>query len=185
MLADHRRPALAIVLSSACLVDDDESDRLRQIDAQLDAADVGLAEALAVPDPRLRDARLVAGELETSLAVWEAELWDGDTLLYAIVGLDGALLDIDALGDFEAAAADADVLERASITPYDAIAIAEESVDDSRAIRFLVDDEWLHVDVIAPSDIYGVWIDPSDGGVVKVALESPYAHQPYCTYVCW
>jgi hypothetical protein len=179
--------ALLGALPMACLVADDlseEHDFAFVVDDALDFADVSLAEALAVPDDRVRNARLVAGLLDPYRLVYEADLWNGHTLLHATIGLDGELLDIDAFGPSHGAALAAEQLENAGVTLYDAIAIAEDRIDDGRAFQVSLDDGWLHVDVLGTLGVYGVWLAPDDGDIVSLVLENDLGPPDHCPHVC-
>ncbi len=178
--------ALLAALAQACIVEDDESEFARRLDDAMDDSSVDLAGALAEPDRLLRNTRLVAGELDPWDRVYQADLWDGDSLVHALVSLDGDLLEVDDVGWNDAAEAAANLLSGSNVTLYDAIDIAEDLVDGGRAFEVVVQDPWLEVELLVDDDrIYRVWISPEDGDVVDVVVEGDYGHHHDCPHVCW
>jgi hypothetical protein len=175
---------LAAIVPS-CMVAHHDSEFALRLDDALDESEVSLAEALAVPDHALRDARLIAGELDPSLMIFEAELWDGDSLLRASIDLDGDLRDIADDGWDDRADIAAGVAAGADVSIYDAIEIAEDFVDDSRAFEVAIVDPFYQVELLADFDIYIVWISPQTGEVVDVDVEDDYGHHEHCRHVCW
>jgi hypothetical protein len=177
---------LLAVLGPACFIEDHDAEFVRRLDDALDASGVSLAEAIAVPDGRLRNTRVVAGELDPWDRTYEADLWDGDSLLHAAISLDGTLLSVDHYGWNARAEEAAGVLAASAVTPYDAIEIAEDLVEDGRTFEFVVDDPWLEVELLVDEDaIYRVWISPQDGEVVDVFVEDDFGHHHGCPHVCW
>lgn len=172
-------------LSSACILDHHGSDFARRMDDALDESEVGLADALAVADHALRNTRLVAGELDPYRMVYEADLWDGDSLVHAWVDLGGDLLEIDDYGWDDRADLAAGIVAGADVSPYEAIDIAEDLIDDGRAFELAVVDPWYEVEVLADFDIFVVWISPQTGEIVDVVVEHDHGHHQHCPHVCW
>lgn len=177
---------LAGTLTSACIIDyHHDSEYVHRLDDALDEAEVPLADALAVPDHALRNTRLVAGELDPYRMIYEADLWDGDSLLHASIDLDGELLEIADYGWNDRADVAAGFIAGADVTLYEAIGIAEDLVADGRAFEVVVADPWYEVEVLADFDIFVVWISPQTGDVVDVVVEDDHGHHQHCPHVCW
>jgi hypothetical protein len=173
-------------LAPACMYEHYDAEYARRLDDALDDSSVDLATALAEPDRLLRNTRLVAGELDPWDRVYQADLWDGDSLVHALVSLDGEMLAVNDGGWNDVAESAANLLAGADVTLYDAIEIAEDLVDGGRSFEVVVQDPWLEVELLVDDDrIYRVWISPDDGDVVDVVLEDDFGHHHDCPHVCW
>lgn len=175
-------PLVLAVLASGCILHD-ERDYAARIEALLDESDVSLAAALRVPDRSFGDAWLLAGELDAYAGVFEADFWDGASLMRAEVDLGGRLVDVDDFGWDPRADAAVDVIAAADISLYQAIEIAEDAVSDARAFDVAVRGDRFEVDVVAHLRIYHVSISPDDGDVVDIDVERDHGHHGLCP--CW
>lgn len=167
-MKSHIRTRIAFSLALAGCNVWEHTEYARLLDDALDAADVDLATALATPDHELRGTVLVGGALDPWTRTFEADLWNTRDLVVVELDLRGELVEIDVYDDDPWVRRAADLVAGSELSPYDAIAIAEDVVHDARAFAVSVDEPHYEVDVSAGLHIYRLWISPEDGDVVDL-----------------
>jgi hypothetical protein len=176
------------LLTTACIHDaNDFPDRLERA---LDAADVTLRDAMAIPARTDGDVVVAAelvlesvaiplppgGVIVTEDAVFIVDIWGDGGLTRTFVDLEGDVGPVEHYGHDDGAAHAAETVREAALTLSEATRRAQDIVDGARAFSAITTGARYEIEVVADERIYEIDISPADGDVLDVDLEGDWGH---------